>query len=80
MSAKCQCSDCTGCDRPCDPDPSECVLPEGSVDGVFCHRCNRHAWNDCGNERLYCPTTGDWLCEVCSGVECPYPTGLAHAE
>jgi hypothetical protein len=69
----CQCSRCTGCEPPCGPDSSECELPVGDLDGVFCHRCGRYVWNECGNERLECPKTGDWLCEVCSGVDCPYP-------
>lgn len=72
-AVSCQCSVCTGCAQPPAATAEEMELPDDFGDGVFCHRCDRFVWNDCGNERLQCPTTGDWLCSVCSNVECPYP-------
>lgn len=69
----CKCCKCTGCEEPPPPFPDECELPDDFIDGVFCHRCGRFAWCDHGNERLECPTTGEWLCSVCSNVDCLYP-------
>jgi len=53
--------------------PDELLPCDDDIDPRFCHRCNRYAWCDNGNERLLCQTTGEWLCPECSNVSCPYP-------
>ena len=70
----CACSACTGCEPHPLPDSSELLAPDDDQYGVKCDRCGRYVWNDNGNERIRCPTTGEWLCPVCSNVECPYPS------
>ena len=78
--AACSCSACTGGNPPATPSVEELSLPEDDPDGVKCDRCGRYVWNDCGNERLRCPTTGEWLCSLCSNVECPYPNPRTRKE